>query len=272
MSQIQMILISSICIVKQVRTEFDEAALQGLADSLKNVGQQQPIRVLFREGRYFLIDGERRYRAAQLAGLEKLAAIVDTDDLNAAAIIERQLAANCQRADLGVLEKAHAIADLMELSGMKPGETAKRLGFSPATVSRLLALLKLPESIQAEVSRGTIPESAAYELSRVDDPGEQSRLAAELVQGRLTRDGLAGRRKSHRHTVTCAERKSAGRVTAHLGQGRSVVVCGPLSGLEGLIELLEELLAKCRKARPSGVQLETFLKVLRDQSCQPLTS
>lgn len=266
--QIQNLPLERISAERQIRTHFDEEAIQGLAASLKLVGQLQPIRVRGDSGGFVIVDGERRYRAAQLLGWTTLAVIIEDKQLDEAEVVQRQYISNCQREDLGPLEKARAMATLVERTGWKVGELASRLGISPGMVTRQLALLKLPVDIQNKVAVGKIPASAAYELSRVADDAERQRLAEELESGRLTRDALSGRMKAivGAKSSAAVPAKQAGRVTAHLGAGRSVTVAGSVSGLEGLIEILEDLLAKCRRHRTTGVELGTFLRLLKDQT------
>jgi len=263
--QIQHIPLDKIVAEVQVRKAFDEEGLVGLAAMLKDVGQLQPCRVRKSKDAFVIVDGERRYRAAKLAGLTTLAVIIEGKDLCEGEVLQRQLIANCQREDLTPLEKAKGIAELMKSTGWKAGEAATRLGTSNGTATRLLALLSLPESIQDQVASGVIPASAAYELSRVGDAGQQQELANQFAAGRLTRDALAGAIKAQAKGTTKDPSSAAGRATAQLGDGRSVTVVGCSLSLEGFIEILEELLAKARKVRPQGVELGTFCKMLRDQ-------
>ena len=109
------------------------------------------------------------------------------------------------------------------------------------------------------------PTSAAYELARVEDPGRQAALAEDLASGRLTRDGVAGMAKAERNGQEQQPKANGHRARAPLGDGRSITVVGA-DTLDGLIAALEELLSKARKARPQGLGLATFLKMLRDQA------
>lgn len=253
--------------IPQVRREFDEAALLGLAASIKSVGIQQPIRVRADgEGTYLITDGERRWRAAKLAGLTHVPILLDAGSLTPADITLRQLVANCQRADLTPLETAHAIQRLMQESGWSAGEAAGKLGMAAGTVSRFLRLLDLPDAIQAQVQAGRIPASAAYELAQITDRAEQSRLAGDVAAGRLTRDGLTAMRKRASAASKPTDGLALSRVSAALGGGRTVTVAGPALSMEEFIVWLEELLAKARKARPQGLELSTFIKMLRDQA------
>jgi ParB/RepB/Spo0J family partition protein len=263
--QIQMVAISDIVTKKQVREHFDDAGIDGLAASLREVGQLHPIRCFLEDCKKVVVDGERRLRAAKLLGMTSLAVIIEDKQLGDTEITQRQIIANCQREDLTPLEKARALARLIDLTGWKVGELASRIGSSPAAVSRHLALLKLPEAIQASVAAGKIPASAAYELARLDNPEEQIRLASQVATGGLTRDQLAGRVKARRRPER-KEVRAPSRVTAHLGNGRSVTVAGQLGDLDALVETLEELLSKCRKVRHTGVELGTFIQMLKDQA------
>ena len=266
--EIREILIADVIVDPQVRKEFEPSSLDELAASLKEAGQQQPILVRQRCDKFGLIFGERRWRAAQLAGWTKIRAIVTQVDLTESEIVQRQLVENIQRVSLCPLEVAKGMQQLMELNGLKAGVVATRLGVSAAKVSKYLGLLKFPEAIQQQVSSGAIAVSAAYELSRVDNAAVQSELAGELAAGRLTRDGLAGAIKARSKADKPPQSELTTRVTALLGGGRTVTVLGPSLNLEGFIEVLEELLAKARKVRPQGVELGTFSKMLRDQAMQ----
>lgn len=251
--------------LRQVREHFDDNGLTGLAMSLKSVGQLVPIRVR-REGNDFVVvDGERRYRAAIKAGRTSIAAIVEEEDLSQGQILERQLTANCQRADLTPLEKARAIFALMEVSGEKASETAARLGMSNAAVTRLVSLLSLPESIKGLVDSGKIPPSTASELTKISDPARQLELARQAAEGKLTRDALSGIAKQK---PSASKPSSAGltRAIARLDAQRSVSVSGGSLSLDSLIGSLEELLVRARKARTQGFELTTFLKMLTDQA------
>ncbi len=266
--EIREILIADVIVDPQVRREFDLTPLNELAASLKESGQQQPILVRQRGNKFGLIFGERRLRAAQLAGWTKIRAIVTQVDLTESEIVQRQLIENMQRVDLCPLEVAKGMRQLMELNGMKAGVVATRLGVSAATVTKHLGLLKLPEAIQAKVASGKIAPSAAYELSRVSDDVDRDQLAEDLVAGRINRDGLAGAIKARSKSDKPKQSEVTTRVTALLGGGRTVTVLGPSLNLEGFIDLLEELLNKARKVRPQGVELGTFSKMLRDQAMQ----
>lgn len=264
---IQEIPLCEIDCLPQVRAQFDEEKLGELAESIRAVGLQQPVSLRRTGERYVVIDGERRLRAFRINGAKTIPAIVTDGDLSETAVVQRQLICNCQRSDLTALEKARAIDQLMIATNSRAAEVAGMLGMSPASVTRLLALLSLPAQIQSQIAHGEISQSAAYELAQVRSPDEQARLAAELVSGRLTRDGVSGaRRAKQAQPAAGAGAQGTSRATAVLGGGRAVTITGAGLTLERVCECLEDLLGKLRKVRAQGLELGTFLKMLRDQA------
>jgi len=214
-----------------------------------------------RKGEQWIVtDGERRLRAAKVAGFTSVPVLVEDREIGDAEVVQRQLIANCQREDLSPLEKANAIDRLTRETKWTGAQVAVKLGFSPATVSRLLALLTLPEPVRERIDSGDIAPSTAYQLARVKDTDKQTQLASEAANG-LSRDRVTARLKSPNAPTSKA---GPARAVAVLGSGRSVTVSGTGLTLERFIEWLQELLDKARKARPKGVELDTFLKMLRD--------
>ena len=265
---VQEVAIEKITCRKQVRESFDEDELAGLAQSIKEHGVLQPL-LAHREGSAFILDdGERRLRAAKRAGLASVPVIVDPHELSGAAILQRQLVTNCQRQDLKAIETATAIESLMKVTRWTQGEVALRLGFSPGKVSRLLALLELPEAIQEQVAAGDLGATAAYQIARAGDAATQERLADEAVQKSRSRRAGSGEAKGARKLASGNGGPS--RVTAALGGGRTVTLAGTgLVSLDDLVVWLEELLAKARRVRkgqPKGVELSTFAAMLRDEA------
>jgi ParB family transcriptional regulator, chromosome partitioning protein len=263
---IQYIPLDRITTVRQVREDFDEAALRGLAASLTAIGQLQPIRVRTSGDKFIVVDGERRLRAAKKASLAMLACIVEPTDLCEGEILHKQLVSDCQREQLSAVERAQAIDRLMRTTGWTATETASRLGLSPASVAKYLAILRLPDAIRGRVADGSIPASAAYELARIDDPARQAELAKQMTDGRLTRDGLAGARKRGRENAPAASATKATRVTLALNRGQSVTLVAENLTQERCVEILEEVLGKARRARTQGLEIWTFANMLRDQT------
>jgi len=263
---IQYLPLDKIVCEAQVRDGVADESVVGVARSIQEIGLQQPIRVRREGDKFVVVDGERRLRAARLAKLSTIPAIVEEKELGEGEVIQRQLVANIQRVDLSALEKARAIARLMEATGWNAAETAARLGISAATAARLTALLSLPATIVAQVEAGRLPASTAYEIAKIEDPARQAALAQEAVEGRLTRDGVSGQFKKKRRGESHKESVTASRVIVNLGGERSVTVTGAGICLETLIGWLEELLGRARKARTQGLALKTFIKMLRDQA------
>ena len=138
----------------QPRTTFNDEQLAELAASITEHGLIQPLVVTQQDGKFILIAGERRWRASQLAGLEKLPAIIK--EATPQAMLELAIIENIQRADLNALEEAFAYQQLMEGFGLTQEEVAKRVGKGRSTVANLLRLLTLPPNIQQAVSDGQI--------------------------------------------------------------------------------------------------------------------
>jgi ParB family chromosome partitioning protein len=173
----------------QPREEFDAEAIDRLAASLKARGQLQPIRVRWDEGRgvYMILVGERRWRAAQRAGLATLSAVVTEAPLEPADRLVLQLVENCLREDLQPIEQAKAFRALIAAHGWSVRRLAEELAITHSTVVRALALLELPETVQAQVEQGTLAPRTAYEIGRLADPVTQAAVAQAAVQDGLTR-------------------------------------------------------------------------------------
>ncbi|MBV8266921.1 MAG: ParB/RepB/Spo0J family partition protein [Planctomycetaceae bacterium] len=179
----------------QPREEFDEDALNRLAESLKARGQLQPIRVRWDEGRgvYLVMVGERRWRAARMAGLPTLSAVVVDGPIEPGELLAVQLIENCLREDLKPIEQAKAFKALMEQNGWSARQVARELAIDHTGVARALALLTLPEAVQDDVEAGRIAPRTAYELSKIEDPIEQADAARDAAAGLLKRDDAARR-------------------------------------------------------------------------------
>lgn len=177
----------------QPREEFDPDALARLAASLKERGQLQPIRVRWSEerGQYVIICGERRWRAAMMAGMATMSCVIADGPIEPGELLAIQLIENALREDLSDLEQAKAFRTLMETHGWSQHQLARELGIAQPNVVRSLALLKLPEAVQEQVEQGTLKAATAYQLARLDDPAEQAEVAARVVAEGLSRDETA---------------------------------------------------------------------------------
>lgn len=168
----------------QPRRPVSEAELEELAQSIREHGVLQPILVRPVDGGYELVAGERRWRAAQMAGLEKVPAIVrEADDRTAA---EWALIENLQRAELHFLEQAEGFRRLMEEFGLTQEELARRLGCSQASVANKLRLLRLPESVRTLIREKGLGERQSRSLLRLEDERLQLEAARKMAEGQLS--------------------------------------------------------------------------------------
>jgi ParB family chromosome partitioning protein len=184
----------------QPREDFEPESLQRLADSLKSRGQLQPIRVRWDEGRecYIIVVGERRWRAASQAGLSSLSCIVHQGPIEPGERLALQLIENAVREDLKPIEQAKAYRRLQELYGWSGNQLAKELAIPQPAVVQALALLKLPDDVQARVEAGELAPRTAYEISKLGEPVEQAALATQAVAEKLTGQEVAATVKARK--------------------------------------------------------------------------
>jgi ParB family chromosome partitioning protein len=168
----------------QPRKSFQKTALQQLADSMREDGIIQPVVVYKREGKYFLVVGERRWRAAQLLNWEKIPAVIkefSDNDVMAKALIE-----NIQREELNAIEIAEGIEALIAQSGEGQQETAEKLGMARATLANFLRLLKLPGSIKEAIVQGKLDQGHARALLALKNDGDMLAAAAQVMRKGLS--------------------------------------------------------------------------------------
>jgi ParB family chromosome partitioning protein len=165
----------------QPRREFDQTALEELADSIKEIGIIQPITLRkISDDSYQIIAGERRYRASQLAGLATITAYIRTaDDEN---VMEMALIENIQREDLNSLEIALAYQHLIEQYNLTQERLSERVGKKRTTIANYLRLLKLPAQIQVALQNKTIDMGHARALITLNDPKLQVKIYEEILQ------------------------------------------------------------------------------------------
>ncbi|GAA4880266.1 ParB/RepB/Spo0J family partition protein [Pseudonocardia benzenivorans] len=244
---------------KQPRTAFDDEALAELEHSIREFGLLQPVVV--REtgpGRFQLIMGERRWRASQRAGLDRIPAIVRStaDD----ALLRDALLENIHRVQLNPLEEAAAYEQLLAEFGVTHSELADRIGRSRPVVTNMIRLLRLPVAVQRRVAAGVLTAGHARALLGLDDPDRQEELAARIVaEGMsvrateeavvLARNETPAPARKKRKTIHApgAERLAERladrfdtRVRVELGQrkGRIVVEFGSVEDLERIADLM----------------------------------
>ena len=182
---------------RQPRKEFDQAALDELARSLRTSGMLQPVVVRrAADGRWQLIAGERRWRAAQQAGLERIPAMVR--QASDAESLELALVENLLREDLNPLEEAEAYQQILTEFGWTQEQLAQRVGKDRSTVANSLRLLRLPRAIQDDLRAGRLTMGHARALLSLTDPSEQLKLRDEILAHewsvRATEEGVERRR------------------------------------------------------------------------------
>jgi ParB family transcriptional regulator, chromosome partitioning protein len=168
----------------QPREDFNQEALDDLANSIKEKGFIQPVLVRFKDNEYELIAGERRFRAAKKLGYTEIPAIIkEASDLDS---LELSIIENIQRENLNPIDQAKAYKRLQEEFSMTQEKVADTIGKDRATVANILRLLNLPAKIQEYVSRGTISMGHARAILSLDTESEQARLCTKVIKEDLS--------------------------------------------------------------------------------------
>lgn len=208
----------------QPRQQFNEAGLDELAESIRAQGVIQPLVVSpVGKNRFTIIAGERRWRAAQRAGVEKVPVVVrqvETDQ----ELLELALVENLQRADLNAIEEAEAYRSLRESFSLSQTEIGQRVGKSRVTVTNALRLLRLPEEVQDLIRDGELSAGQARPLLSLDGPRQQSAMARKIVREQLSARAVeeqvaqpaAGSKKPKKKPVDVHTRAAAERLTREL--------------------------------------------------------
>ena len=168
----------------QPRRRFDDEALAELSESIKSYGILNPLTVRLRSGKYELVAGERRLRAAKLAGLQEVPCIlldVNMEDASLIALVE-----NLQRRDLDFIEEAAGINQLIRMFGMSQEEAARRIGKSQSAVANKLRLLKLPPDVLEALRENRLTERHGRALLRLLRPETQREALAYIIDNGLT--------------------------------------------------------------------------------------
>ena len=240
----------------QPRQQFEEGPLLELAESFRSQGILQPILVRQNNDMYVLIAGERRYRAAHLAEMKSIPAII-VDQTNEGEMLQMALVENLQREDLNPLEAAEAFQRLMDDGAMTQNQLAARVGKSRAAVANSLRLLGLPDKIKEMIRAGKLTEGHARAILAVDGSVSQLRLAERIVSENMSvRDAEEMARRNKRKR-SLPRRKSpsileaenylkqlfgtAVKITPGLKRGRIEVDYYGEEDLERLLELFRKI-------------------------------
>jgi len=203
----------------QPRKTFDSARLEELRDSIQRHGILQPICVRRAVQGYEIVAGERRWRAARLAGLQEVPAVI-LDDVEDTAMVELALVENVQREDLDPIEKAKAFREMTDVIGWTQEQVAERVGMARATVANHIRLLELPREAQEAVINGLISMGHARALLGLGEEAAIKRVLAKVIRDEfsvrqveeLVRAGMGSGRK--REVSGAAEGIQGGRVPA----------------------------------------------------------
>ena len=191
---------------EQPRKNFNQEALEELAESIKEYGLIQPIIVTEKDGYYSIIAGERRWRACKLAGLEEIPAIIRDDDErrnNEIALIE-----NIQREDLNPYEKALGIKNLIQAYNLTQEEVAKKLGKSRSAICNTLRVLNLDPRVLELVKEGKLVEGHCRALLSIQDPEKQYAMALKMIERGVTvRQAEHAMQKEHPESKEQLQRK-----------------------------------------------------------------
>src|SRR5436190_18413690 len=227
---------------RQPRRRFDDATLAGLAESLRQRGVLQPILVRpLPAGNYELVAGERRWRAAQIAGLETIPALVRSHD--DAQALEVALIENMAREDLNPVEEARACAALVQDLGLTREEVGRRVGRSRVAVSNLLRLLDLPDETLALLEDGTLSEGHGRALLLASDHADRRRLARDAAANGWSVRVLEDRARATNADDGASRRRPARRRGMHPDQAEAV---------GGIADALSAALGTDVRVRPAG--------------------
>jgi len=242
---------------RQPREDFPTATLQELADSIKAQGIAQPVLARQRGEKYELVAGERRWRAAKLAGLKLIPAIIK--DFSDEESLEMSLVENLQREDLNPIEEAEGYQRLLKEFKLTQAEIAKRVGKDRSTVANALRILELPKEIQAALRKRQLNVGHARPLLSLQNPEAQLAIFREILKKNLNvRDvetlihgapeRMAVRKRKKRHTKNEELNDLVELLTVHLGtkvsiygtikRGRIQIEYYSKEDLERLIELI----------------------------------
>lgn len=210
----------------QPRREFGEDDLDRLARSLRDRGQIQPIRVRVDPANplgWLIVAGERRWRAANRAGLDRINAVVAPEGLTPREILAEQLTENCLREDLSPVDRAGAFRAMMAAEGWTQTQLAEYLHLSQSSVSLAISLLTLPPELREDVDSGALTAREGARIARLADPDEQHEAAARYKEARSSQTGTArpGQPNPARRNFTVRYDVPGGRVSVMLSDPNS---------------------------------------------------
>jgi ParB/RepB/Spo0J family partition protein len=251
----------------QPRTKFDEQELLALGQNMLAHSQQVPVIVYCPEipagdknaKKYRLLDGERRWRAAQLVNIVELDAIVLEQRPTKTALHILQMSLEFHRKELSAMERSHVLHRIRTENNWQINELADKLNMRQPLVSKLLAYQKLDAAVQAMLHSGSIDMEKAFTISQEGDPAKQKELATAAAG--LSREQLRQKAKGDDAT---AVKTSIARFA--LASGLCVTVQGRQVTLSSAIEAMLEAAKELRKGQGQGLDISTAEKVMRDKA------
>lgn len=246
----------------QPRSRIDEDYILRLGKNMLAHGQKVPVIGFFRGGRFILCDGGCRLEAAKRVGMKELIALDMGKEPSSGELMLMQALIDLHKQHLPPIDRARLFRSIRKEQGCSARQVAETLHVSEGYISRTLALLDLPEDLQAQVNDGTLDASRAYLLSQESDPERQRQLAAEATS--ISRDELARRVRRQKSQSTPQVR--AKRIACPLPSGVSVAVSGSDLSLDDIIEALGDAQKAARKAREQNLDVKTWARVMRDKS------
>lgn len=243
----------------QPRQQFAGEELERMTASIRSRGILQPIRVRYDQERasYIIISGECRWRAAKMAGLASLPCLVVEGELDEGDKLADQIIENTIRNSLKASELARALAKLKALKGCNSQTLARELGLSGAAITRAESLLSLPEDVLDLVDSGALPESTAYEISRLPDEAGMRELAEAATVRKLSRSQVI--EKVQAVVGQKSVRPKTSRVACRLDGGLQVIVSAKAdvtaAMLKAVIEQLKIEAKRLEKSEPAPAAL-----------------
>jgi ParB/RepB/Spo0J family partition protein len=240
---------------RQPRKFFDESALSALGQNMLTIGQLVPL-IVYDDT---ILDGERRWRAAQLVGIKELDAIVlDRRPATEVELLVAQASIDVHRENLRPMERSHLLARILKAKGCSINELSVLVSMSQSLTSKLISYQKLDPAIQVKLDAGELDMEKAYIISQVDDVARQRQLVHEAAT--LSREQLRAQVKAGGQAMepkaTCARFSMPG--------GMHVVVQGKDVTLTRAIDVLQETVKHLKKAQAQGLDVSTAQRVFRD--------
>ena len=248
-------------------TGFSPGDIARLGQSIKSGGIRTPLLVRRHKGKLEMIDGERRWRAAEAVGLTVVPVIIVEDLMSDAEVTCCQLVLDAQRVDLSAMERARSIDRLMREGEWSAARVAAETGLSEPQVSKHLTLLVLPEIVQQRIMSGQLAMSTAYELAKIPVGELREQLIAEALNGRLTRSAVLRKLKESQGSRSARPRERARRRRRHLvlpiDAVRSLKIQGKGLTLHDLVTGLQTIIGKLNDYASQDLSLEDAVAALQ---------